>query len=129
MKQKGFSILEIIVATAILLIGVTVTFSIIPNIYRLNQKAWNVSTAAFLAQEILDDLTEKNTPIASFDPDNPPQGATQMDQPTELVDCKRIWWGTADPQGNPNVQVVNVQVSWNEKGETRSVRVQGLIAP
>ncbi len=129
MKQRGFNLIEVIVATAILLIGVTVTFSIVPNIYRLNQKAWNMSTAAFLAQEVLDDLTEKNSSIATIDPDNPPQNSTQVDKPTELQNCQRVWWGENDPYGNPNVQVINVRVSWTEKKDKRSITVQGLIAP
>lgn len=129
MKRKGFNLIEVIVATAILLIGVTVTFSIVPNIYRLNQKAWNMSTAAFLAQEVLDDLTEKNSFIATINPDNPPQNSTQVDKPSELQGCERVWWGEADPFGNSNIQVINVRVSWTEKNVKRSVTVQGLIAP
>ena len=129
MKKKGFNLIEVIVATAILLIGVTVTFSIVPNIYRLNQKAWNMSTAAFLAQEVLDDLTEKNSFISNINPDNPPQNSTQVDKPTELQNCERVWWGETDPFGNTNVQVINVRVTWTEKDVKRQVTVQGLIAP
>lgn len=129
MKKKGFNLIEVIIATAILLIGVTVTFSIVPNIYRLNQKAWNMSTAAFLAQEVLDDLTEKNSFISNLDPENPPQNSTQVDKPTELQDCERVWWGENDPFGNTNIQVINVRVTWTEKNVKRQVTVQGLIAP
>lgn len=129
MYRKGFNLIEVIIATAILLIGVTVTFSIVPNIYKLNQKAWNMSTAAFLAQEVLDDLTEKNSFISNLDPDNIPQNSTQTDKPTELQGCERVWWGETDPFGNTNVQLINVRVSWMEKNIKRSVTVQGLIAP
>jgi len=127
MNKRGFTILEIIIATAILLIGVTVTFSIIPKIYRLNQKAWNMSKAAFLAQEKLDDLIEKNVLI-----DTQITG-TQTDHPAELQDCTRTWVGESDPYGNSNIQVIKVKVQWEEPvltgNITRNAEVQGLVAP
>ncbi|MCE1245189.1 MAG: hypothetical protein LWY06_00950 [Firmicutes bacterium] len=122
MKKNGpgFNILEIIIATAILLVAVTVTFNIVPSIYRLNQKAWNMSRASFLAQEKLDEITEKNIFIDTV---------SHNDNPSSLESCTRSWWGVVDPFGNAGVQVIKVKVQWKEKGVTRDVEVQGLVAP
>jgi prepilin-type N-terminal cleavage/methylation domain-containing protein len=118
--KNGFNILEIIIATAILLVAVTVTFEIIPGIYRLNQKAWNMSRASFLAQEKLDELTEKNIFIDTVQ---------HNDNPAGIENCTRSWVGIADPFGNAAIQVVKVKVQWTERGKTREVEVQGLVSP
>lgn len=123
LSRKGFNILEVIIATAILLVAVTVTFNIIPSIYRMNQKAWNMSQAAFLAQEKLDDISEKNVFIDTSVNEN------QTDNPESLENCTRTWWGETDPYGNTNVQVIKVKVEWTERQKNKFIEVQGLVAP
>jgi len=119
-KKSGFSILEIVIAGAILLISVAVVFSILPNIYKLNRKAWNLSKATYLAQEKLDELIEQNVYI-----DTTPHS----DHPKDLENCVRSWWGEEDPYGNPEVQVIKVKVEWTERYSKRHIEVQGLVAP
>lgn len=109
-----------VLAAAVLLIGVTVTFTILPNIYRLNNKAWNLSKATYLAQEKLDELTEKNIFIDT---------TSHSDNPDDLEGCVRMWWGETDPYGNDAVQVIKVKVVWEDDTVNRSVEVQSLVAP
>lgn len=120
MKNKGFSIVEIVIASAILLIAVSVTFTIVPNIYRLNIKAWNMSRATYLAQEKIDEITEQNIFI-----DTTPH----TDNPEHLEDCVRSWWGEADPHGNSEMQLIKVKVEWIDRTATRSVEMQSFVAP
>jgi len=119
-KTKGFSIVEIVIAASILLIAVTVTFTIVPSIYKLNTKAWNMSRATYLAQEKLDELTEQNIFI-----DTTPH----TDNPEGLEDCVRSWWGEADPYGNSGIQLIKVKVQWKDRTATRSVEMQSFVAP
>ncbi|MCD4784229.1 MAG: type II secretion system GspH family protein [Candidatus Eremiobacteraeota bacterium] len=120
MKSKGFSIIEIVIAASILLIIVAVTFTIVPNIYKLNIKAWNMSRATYLAQEKLDELTEQNIFIDTI---------PHTDNPDRLEDCVRSWWGEADPYGNSEIQLIKVKIRWKDRTATRSVEMQSLVAP
>lgn len=104
MNRRGFSIIEIIIATAILLTAIVVTFDVIPNIYRMNTKSWNMTKASYLAQEKLDNITEKNIFIDTTANEN------QTDYPEDLENCTRTWWGEADPYGNSSIQVIKVRV-------------------
>jgi len=124
-KRRGFSIVEMVLAGAILLIGVTVTFSILPNIYRLNQKSWNMTKAVFYAQDKLDELTEAATLV-----DTSPQTDDVNDPnyvPPGLENGVRTWWGQPDPYGNSLIQLVTVRVAWTEGKTNRQIEVQGLV--
>lgn len=119
-SSSGFSLLEVLLAVSVMTIGVLAVLGVFPAIVSLNYNAWGTTTAAVLGQEKLDQLLAAGTFINI----NPSQ-----DNPSSLPQCVRQWWGASDPQGNPSVQQLIVQITWTEKGRARSVSFTTLLTP
>lgn len=119
-SRRGFSLLEVLIALGLMTIGILAVIGIFPAIFDLNYNAWGTTTATVLAQEKLDQLLGADSFIGT---------ALVEDSPSALSQCARQWWGAPDPLGNPAVQQLVVQVTWNEKGRTRSVSLTTLLAP
>jgi prepilin-type N-terminal cleavage/methylation domain-containing protein len=60
-RLRGFSLLEVLVSMAILLTGIVVIVGFLPVSLRSNQKASDVSIAAYLAQQKAEEIRRDNT--------------------------------------------------------------------
>lgn len=119
-SRRGFSLLEVLIALGLMTIGILAVIGIFPAIFDLNYNAWGTTTAAALAQEKVDQLLSAGSFVGA---------APVQDSPSALYQCTRQWWGAPDPLGNPSIQQLVVQITWNEKGRTRIVSLTTLLAP
>jgi len=117
---RGFSLIEVMLAVLILGVGILAVMAVFPGVFALNQNAWNTTTALSLAQDKMDELLANNAFI---------NASAQSDNPVELSNCTRRWWGAADPSGNAALQLITVQVSWREHQRVRSISISSTICP
>lgn len=133
--KKGFALIEVVFAFAILEMAILAIISAFPVITRMNKKAWNKSVAVQLAQEKMEEILAGNHAIwstgtiGSLEDDQLITQAKlqgQYDNPTALSDCTRIWWGEQDPKGDTSIQVIYVKVFWMDGRERRSAIITTL---
>lgn len=113
-REAGFTLIEVMIAillTALTVIGVL-------GLYRVETRASSFSRreteAAVLAQDKLEELRAQAT--LSGGTDNP------VDQLSGSSIFTRSW--SIAPNGsNPSISDINVTVSWDDDGTTRSVTV------
>jgi len=120
-KFKGFSILEVMLAMALLSMGILAILGVFPMAQKLNRQAWVRTTAYILAQQKMDQILGDNQFISvdanSDNCDAIPQGY-------------RRWWGEPDPGGNPRLQLIHVEVAWVDRySGVQRVELAGMVAP
>lgn len=129
-RKKGFALIEVVFAFAILELAILAIIGAFPFITRMNKRAWNSTIATQLAQEKMEEIIAQKRFIWSTGTVgglNDEQLITQAqlqgqkDNPFELSEGVRIWWGEQDPEGDSNIQVVRVKVFWTEGGKTHSI--------
>jgi type II secretory pathway pseudopilin PulG len=114
-SKDGIGLVEILVAMAILGLGITMVMRTLPDSNTATTRARNVSKATNLAQEKLERLMDTpytDADLASGDhkdPDNPIEGAftrtwTVQDD-TPYTDMKRILVTVGYPTANPDSTV------------------------
>ncbi|MFA4991187.1 MAG: prepilin-type N-terminal cleavage/methylation domain-containing protein [Candidatus Omnitrophota bacterium] len=117
MGKKGFSLLELIIAIAVLAVGLVGILQIFPIGLRASQRAGMMTKAAFLAQNKIGDVK-----LAGFD------SITALPPKIALSGREGDFeWGVniedADLEGvesDDNIRRIIVKVSWPERGATRS---------
>jgi len=133
--RKGFSLLEIVFAFAILELALLAIIGAFPAITRLNKRAWNQSVATQLAQEKMEEILAGNRAIwstedlSSLSEDQlktQTKSRGQQDDPSDLPSCTRMWWGEKDPSGGSHIQVIRVKVFWKEGKMQKSVTLCSL---
>lgn len=133
--QKGFSLLEVVFAFAILELALLAIIGAFPAITRLNKQAWNQSVATQLAQEKMEEILAGNRAIWSTGVvgdltdeqlKTQTQSQNQLDNPTDLSSCTRMWWGEQDPSGSSDIQVIRIRILWQEGKMQKSVTLCSL---
>lgn len=116
-RKKGFSILELIIAIAVLTIGLVGVLQIFPVGLRASYRSGMLTKAAFLAQNKLEEVK-----MAGFDdivkiPPEIPLSGEEGDFDWEIfIDAAELE-GLASSQ---DIRKVTVTVSWAERNRTRS---------
>ncbi len=118
--SAGFTLLEVLLAFAILSAGILAVMSMFPAALHLNQSAWSTTTATFLAKEKMDEILSNHSFIST---------TMEVAYTDHLPSCSLRWWGSPDPGGNTNLQQVNVEVIWLEGDRSKTISMQSLIAP
>ncbi|MHC9543999.1 MAG: prepilin-type N-terminal cleavage/methylation domain-containing protein [Vulcanimicrobiota bacterium] len=120
-KNKGFSLIEVLIAMLIFTVGVLAIIGLFPTIGRLNKGSELSNQALMLAQARMDQITTNNALISTTatiaNPKELPAGATLR------------WWGESDPNGNSAMQQVKVEVTWVENGRSRKITLTSIISP
>jgi prepilin-type N-terminal cleavage/methylation domain-containing protein len=116
-REAGFTLIEVMIAillTALTVIGVL-------GLYRVETQASSFSRreteAAVLAQDKLEELRAQGAPSGA---------STGTDNPVDQLSGSTIFtrsWSIAANTGNPSIFDINVTVSWDDSGITRSVTV------
>jgi len=117
--EKGFALIEVLIALTILTIGILAIVGMFPFVFKLNSNAWNLNSAMMLAQEKAEELKQAKTFIS--------ESAYTTDYPSSVAGSGgyRRWIGVQS--GNTMLQLTYVEVRWVEKGRVREVRVLGSI--
>ena len=115
---KGFSMVEVLIALALLSTGILAVVGVYPAILQMNTSSQNNDIALSLAQQKLDEILNNGTFIST---------SAQSDMPSNLPSCTRQWVGSSVPY-NSNLQQIDVQVTWTEKNRLRSVTVTSIIS-
>lgn len=120
MTRRGFSVIEILLALAVLSVAVLALLGILPVAIRQQRSSTMTTQALHLAVQTMDDLLQRNERIST---------TPQSDQPFAEPIGTRSWWGAPDPDGRPGLQLVTVEVVWAERAAQHRVRLQSLLAP
>ena len=118
--MKGFSLLEIIIAMALLLVTVLV-FGIAVNALPLTKGARNQNIAYHIAEKKLEEL--RNTPFAIL-----PAGGSFADPDLANLPGGMASLTLQDHQGSSEIKEVNITVTWDDYSGPRSVILDTLIS-
>lgn len=112
--NSAFTLIEVLIAMAILSIGLLAITSMTVMVTKSNYKSKNMTMAIDLAQNKLDDL--KVTSYASI----PTGPATD----TSGIFSRKV---TSSENNNPNYKIVDVEVTWDDP-TSRAVSLKTIIA-
>lgn len=120
MTRRGFSLVEILLALAVLSVALLGLLGLLPVAFRQQQSSTMMTQSLYLATQTMDDLLQRNEFLGSV---------PQTDQPFSEPIGSRSWWGSPDPGGRAGLQLVTVEVTWAEGPRQHRVRLQSLLAP
>jgi prepilin-type N-terminal cleavage/methylation domain-containing protein len=120
--QKGFSLLEIVIALAIVTIGIVGVMVIFPAGLRAQQRAADFTTAATLGSQALQYITARGYGALPPRPANP--GPFNFPEPN----LNWSWRESYIYNPNPLVQVA-VSIYWIDEGVNRERRFVTFMAP
>ena len=127
MRQRGFTLIELIAAFALMALALTLCLSVASRAYR--QEAWSDANARAVlwAQSLADEA--RATPLQV--------GVQEGETPDHAFRWRREITPWSDPSGvvvdrgnTPLLLQVRTQLSWDDGGATRSFAMQSLqLAP
>lgn len=105
--SRGFTLVEMIVATLLLAIGVTAALGAISASVQLASRAEHLQTAAMLAQEKLAELELQSASLGS--------GTQKGDFSPQYPDYR--WTEEVDPTQYPDLFRVTVHIEWGDPNQ------------
>lgn len=128
-RQRGLSLIEVLISLAVLSIGVMGVIGVFPAISRHNANNWKSQNVMLLAQKTMDTLLTSNT-FVSTSPVviSPTPAEIPRDAGGVPVGFVR-YWGESDPGGNSGIQFIKVEVVWTEAGMTKRYLLNSAVAP
>ncbi|MFC1863123.1 prepilin-type N-terminal cleavage/methylation domain-containing protein [Thermodesulfobacteriota bacterium] len=110
-REDGFTIIEVIFAMTILVVGLLAVATMQVTAIRGNSTSMDVSSAIDLVQDRVDKLLSVNIGHADLSPGN---------HPDPVPDDKfEITWSVQNNTPIFNVKTINVTVEWNDRGLTK----------
>ena len=131
MNQKGFSLIELLIATSILAIGLLALAQMQITSIRGNAYSSATTDATTVAQDRLEQLIGLTYSSLTTDTDlaagNHPAG-TQTIGGTQTVQgiTYTITWGITDGFPITNTKTMDLDVTWTENSQSRTVSVQSV---
>jgi prepilin-type N-terminal cleavage/methylation domain-containing protein len=127
--SNGFTMIEALLAMALLSIAIFGTFSLLDSVMGYNKFAETITTATTLAQDKVEAL--KNTDYASIplaDPDPAPDLGLDENGNTGTGGIySRSTIVKPDPTYSTNIKQVTVTVSWSWKGNQKDVTLRTML--
>ena len=123
-NQRGFSLVEVIIGLAIILIAATSSVGLFVRAIRGSVETEHVTAATYIARSHLEEIkTTDFGYITSLYWDGDPRAVSDPALPTGAT------WTVTYPSGaGTNLLTVVVTVSWLEDGQTKSVQLTTQIA-
>lgn len=115
-RQAGFTIVEVLVAVLILLIGALTTFELLSAATRNTQRAKATQVALDLAQQELERLRSYTNEELAME-QSPPQSTDPLSPNYRVNAAAGTFALTRQPRGNPQAMVVKGGVVEGESGE------------
>ncbi|RLB28469.1 MAG: hypothetical protein DRH11_17290 [Deltaproteobacteria bacterium] len=110
-KEKGFTLLELIIAISILTVGLLAVGSMQTGAIVANSRAYQITESTNAAQVQLEELIRK------------PWGSTDLSVGAHSpvsVGRYSVSWNVSTVAGLPNTLLITVTAQWTEKGVARS---------
>ncbi len=120
--NKGFTLLEVIVAILVIVVGVLAAFNVVQNIVSYTFQTGSRLTAAYLAMEGIEEVRNiRDTNwLEGEEWDNGISSTGWIAHPQLPKYERKV---TIDNSVNDKLKVI-VEVRWTEKGQTHTVAVQ-----
>jgi type IV pilus modification protein PilV len=135
-KEGGFTLLEVLIAVAILTFGILAVASMQVSAIRGNSQAWDVTEAATSAMDRIEKLMladyDTDADLADTDTD----GIAGLDDDTaataDLSDTSHpvydLFWNIAVNQPRINTKTVRLIVRWNVRGVAKRISLDFIRA-
>ncbi len=110
-KEKGFTLLELIIAISILTVGLLAVGSMQTAAIVGNSRAYQITESTNAAQAQLEELVRK------------PWGSAELSvgaHGPQTIGRYNVSWNVSSVAGLPNTLLITVTAQWTEKGVTRS---------
>jgi prepilin-type N-terminal cleavage/methylation domain-containing protein len=117
MRNKGFSLLELIIAIGVLAVGLVGILQIFPIGLRASQRAGMLTKAAFLAQNKIEEVKMSGFEAVTALPPKIQLSGSDGDFEWVISIDKVNLEGLTD---NNDVRKITVTISWIERSRTRS---------
>ena len=136
-NEKGFTILEVIVAISILTIGLLAVASMQVSAIRGNASAYGITEATSWASDRIEKLTVLPYDHADLQ-DKDEDGSAGLEDATEAMDDNpntppthgkyKVYWNVAVDDTADGTKTVNVIVTWTDHGIQKHVSIRNIIA-
>ena len=125
-RQRGFSLIEVVVAMAILSLGMTSAIALFTAATGAHRRAIHRSNAADLAEWAMADIESALRLGASPDQisESPPAEAIARDWPGYVLEVELLPIGGAS--GDDEI-LVEVEVTWQTRGRDQSIEFQQIV--
>ena len=120
--EKGFSLLEIVIALAIVTIGIVGVMVIFPAGLRASQRAANFTTAATLGSQTLQYITAQGYGTL-------PPRPTISSGPFFFPKNPDWWWRASYIYNLKPLVQISLSIYWTDRGEEREKKFITFIAP
>lgn len=118
-RRRGISLVETLLGFALLAVAVLALMGALPAAAWQQQGSSMSTQALYFAEDKMDELLQLNQKIST---------TSESDYPWNDGQGARQWWGTA-VVGNPDVQMITVDVAWLEQRRLRRVTLRSWVAP
>lgn len=118
--DRGFTLIEIITALAIMVIGLLSILALFPVGFHASKRAADFTQVAIFAQEKMEEIKMKGFDSAK-DEKPEDEGNTYGRFKREVVVVPNV-------DGNSNLKEITVTVTWAERGQTRTEEFKTYIA-
>jgi type IV pilus assembly protein PilV len=135
-NEKGFTLLEVIVAISILTIGLLAVASMQVSAIRGNASAYGITEATSWASDRIEKLTVLPYGHADLQ-DTDGDGASGLENASEATDDNpnpppthgkyKVYWNVAVDDTADGTKTVNVIVTWADHGIQKRVSIRNII--
>ena len=133
-KEKGFTLVEVIVAISILSFGLLAVASMQVTAIMGNSLSGNLTEASALAGDRMEKLMSMDYDAAQLD-DTDDDGADGLEDASAAtadgedprdLGIYDIYWNVAENAAFNNTKTVNVIVTWTQRGSQKTFVMQGI---
>jgi type IV pilus assembly protein PilV len=120
--RRGFTLIEVMVAVALLVIGILGLIATATSVIQGNAISRQMTTATTLAEERMEILKRLSYTAADL------TAGSHSDPGNPLSSIYTRTWTVTDNSPAANMKTVQVTVSWTRKGSAHSVNLNTIIA-